>query len=86
MASAEWYAGLPALTVPYTVIAGTRGPTVRLSPFGREPNDGLIAVHETRVRDGDEVLTFPVLHTYIMDDARVRAVIRGLLTPSGPKA
>jgi pimeloyl-ACP methyl ester carboxylesterase len=85
MASAEWYDGLPALTVPYTVIAGTRGPTGRLSPFGRDPNDGLITVHETCVRDGDEVLTFPVFHTYMMDDARVRAAIMGLLTPDGSK-
>ena len=76
---------LPAPAVPYTVIAGTAGPRGRLSPFGDEPNDGVVAVAETLVREADEPVLLPVLHTWMMDDARVkRAVAAAMMTGGGP--
>ena len=79
LCSAEFYASLPPPSVPYTIIAGTRGLPTRWSPFAGEPNDGLVAVSETRVLDGDPVRTFPVSHTFMMNDVRVQAAIRGAI-------
>ena len=63
------------------MIAGTAGPRGRLSPFGDEPNDGVVAVAETLVREADEPVLLPVLHTWMMDDARVkRAVAAAMMT------
>ena len=45
--------------VPYTIIAGTGGPRGRWSPFGSEPNDGIVAVSETACAPDDVVLEFP---------------------------
>ncbi|MBX9581166.1 MAG: alpha/beta fold hydrolase, partial [Gemmataceae bacterium] len=44
---------LPPPAVPYTLIAGTAGPRGRWSPFGAEPNDGIVAVGEVPIRDED---------------------------------
>lgn len=79
LSSEAFYATLPAPLVPYTIIAGTRGLTGRWSPFGAEPNDGLVAVSETRVHDSDPVLTVPVSHTFMMNDPRVQAGLRAAL-------
>ncbi|HEX6105548.1 MAG TPA: alpha/beta fold hydrolase [Gemmatimonadales bacterium] len=84
LSSPAFYAALPAPAVPYTIIAGTRGLPGRWSPFGGEPNDGLVAVSETRIRETDPVLTLPVSHTFMMSDRRVQAAIclaLGLTSP-----
>jgi hypothetical protein len=75
LSSQSFYDTLPPPMVPYTLIAGTGGITGRWSPFGSEPNDGLVAVGETRVVPEDPVLTFPVSHTFMMNDRRVQAAI-----------
>jgi hypothetical protein len=79
LASPAFYRTLPRPAVPYTVIAGTRGLGGRWSPFAGEPNDGLVAVDEARLGDGEEVLTFPVAHTFMMNDARVQQAVRAAL-------
>jgi pimeloyl-ACP methyl ester carboxylesterase len=71
LTSPEAFARLPQLPVPVTLIAGTAGPRGRFSPFGTEPNDGLVAVSEVTM-PGTEPLLFPVLHTFMMDARRVR--------------
>lgn len=76
--SAEALAALPDISAPFTPIAGTAGPRSRLSPFGDEPNDGVVAVCETRL-PGREPEPFPVLHTFLMDDRAVRTRIAELL-------
>jgi pimeloyl-ACP methyl ester carboxylesterase len=76
--SASAFAALPDLFVPFTVIAGTAGPCGRFSPFGDEPNDGLVAVSEARIA-GSEPVLLPVLHTFMMDAPSVRARITALL-------
>ena len=79
LASESFYRALPVPPVPYTIVAGTAGPRGRWSPFGDEPNDGIVAVSETRIRDDDAVVLLPVTHTFMMNNAEVRAVIRRTL-------
>ncbi|QJW94833.1 alpha/beta fold hydrolase [Frigoriglobus tundricola] len=76
------FEALPELQVPFTVIAGTAGPRGRLSPFGNEPNDGLISVAEARV-PGAEPVRLPVLHTLMMDAVAVRARILAIMSEDG---
>lgn len=76
---------IPALAapdVPYTLIGGTAGP--RLGPFRGEPNDGIVAAPELPVRDSDPVQLFPVWHTVMMNDRRVKsAVVAAMMTDGG---
>jgi hypothetical protein len=80
LASSVFYDELPLPTVPYTIVAGTAGPRGRWSPFGDEPNDGIVAVSETRIREDDPIMTLPVTHTFMMNNAAVQAVIRQVVT------
>ena len=74
---------VPRPTVPYTLVAGTAGPTGRWSPFGSEANDGLVGVAETRVVPDDELVLAPALHTFLMDHPAVRdAVAAAMMTPT----
>jgi Alpha/beta hydrolase family len=86
LASPAFYAALPPPQVPYTVVAGTAGPRGRWSPFGDEPNDGIVAVSETRIADSDPIVLLPVTHTFMMSNAGVQAVIRRALTSAGAGA
>lgn len=83
LASAEYFRSLPYPVVPYTIIAGTRGPRGRFSAFGDEQNDGKVAVRETRVQAGDAPIELAVRHTFMMNDARVRALILSVLERVG---
>jgi pimeloyl-ACP methyl ester carboxylesterase len=82
LATAEEYATLPPVYVPYTVIAGTAGPCGRLSPFGPAPNDGVVCVHETPVDHTDTPLLVPAFHSFLMDDARVRQHVLAMMKAS----
>ncbi len=57
---------LPVPAVPIKIYSGTGGPTGRFAPFGQEPNDGVLAVKETRLPD-IPVQTVPSIHTFIMN-------------------
>lgn len=81
LASSVFYEQLPPPTVPYTIVAGTAGPRGRWSPFGDEPNDGIVAVTETRIREDDPIVTLPVTHTFMMNNAAVHSVIRQVIDP-----
>jgi translation elongation factor EF-Ts len=69
--------------VPLTVIAGTKGWPPALSLFGREPNDGVVAVAETRLRAAGTVVELPASHTFMMNNRQVRALVREVLTQAG---
>lgn len=71
----QFYAALPPLTAPYTILAGNGGPQGPLSPFGSEPNDGIVAVSETRLTAQDRLIELPVWHTFMMNDARIRSAV-----------
>ena len=79
IATAAFYASLPAPTVPYTIIAGTKGPRGRWSPFGDELNDGIVAVSETRISDDDRLVLLPVSHTFMMNNSDVQRTVGRLL-------
>jgi hypothetical protein len=57
---------LPVPDVPIKIYSGTGGPVGRFSPFGEEPNDGVLAVQETLLPDVP-VQIVPSLHTFIMN-------------------
>ena len=79
MANPAFYTQLPILTCPYTLIAGTLGPTGSLRPFGQEPNDMLVGLNEIPMRPEDPILKFPALHTFLMNRKDVQqAVINAL--------
>lgn len=86
LASRAFYERLPAPGVPYTIIAGTAGLRGRWSPFGNEPNDGIVAVSETRIREDDPLVLLPATHTFMMNNSRVHAVVRRALDPRGAAA
>jgi pimeloyl-ACP methyl ester carboxylesterase len=67
---------IPLLDVPCTIIAGTRGVYGRWSPFGNERNDGLVALTETELAGADEWISLPLRHPFIMNDPRVRTLVR----------
>ncbi len=79
LADPTFMAAVPTPAVPYTIVAGTGGRRGRFSPFGSEPNDGTVAVSETRCLAVDSVIEVPVRHTFMMNDRRVRRVIRDVL-------
>jgi hypothetical protein len=75
----RFFAGLPPITVPYTLIAGTGGRRGKWSPFGDEINDGVVAVTETLVKDNDVPLLVPGRHIFLMNRPDVRRIILSLL-------
>jgi len=75
LADPAWFESLPPLRVPYTIIAGTRGWRGAVGPFPGEPNDGIVAVSETLVAEGDRPVELPVLHTFMMNDREATRLI-----------
>jgi hypothetical protein len=74
----DFFSRLPPLSIPYTIVAGTRGGPDR-SAFGDEPNDGVVAVSETLVAPSDTPITVPARHTFMMNDRQVLAAILQVL-------
>lgn len=84
LASPDTILRLPTPAVPCLLIAGTAGPRGPFSPFGMSPNDGVVALDETPIDGLDPPMSFPVWHTLIMNDAKVRqAVISAFSGNSG---
>lgn len=83
LASESRLLAIPVPDVPCTIIAGTRGIRGRWSPFGDEPNDGLVAAAETELAGHGEWMSLPLRHPFIMNDARVRDLVRDRCAPAG---
>lgn len=67
---------LPMPDVPTKIYAGIAGPRGRYSPFGEEPNDGLLTIEETSL-PSVPLQTVPALHTFIMNSKIVtRDIVR----------
>jgi len=79
LATPAQFLQLPSLNVPHTVLAGTAGLYGRFSPFGIEANDGLVAVSETAIASGVEVVQLPVWHSTMMNADSVKQKILELL-------
>lgn len=71
-----FYGSLPKLDTPYTIIAGTGGWRGSLSPFGHELNDGIVALSETHLSPHDEIIQFPVMHTFMMNHPQLQATVK----------
>ena len=76
----NFFASLPKLKSPYTIVAGTGGHRGFLSPFGDEPNDGIVALDETRLSQQDRLIQLPVLHTFMMNDYKVQKTVGSALS------
>jgi hypothetical protein len=66
LASEPFMESLPLPGIPTRIYAGTGGPRGRYSPFGDEPNDGVLAVRETLL-PGIPVQTVPIIHPLIVN-------------------
>jgi hypothetical protein len=76
LADQQFMESLPPTGIPTKIYAGTGGPCGRYSPFGEEPNDGVLTVNETLL-PGVPIQTIPVLHTFIMNSKVVtRDIVR----------
>lgn len=76
LTDSNFFASLPQIKSPYTIVAGTGGHRGIFSPFGDELNDGIVALSETRLSDRDRLVQLPVLHTFMMNDLRVKETIK----------
>jgi hypothetical protein len=84
LASKQFMESLPVPGVPTKIYAGTGGPRGRYSPFGKEPNDGVLTVKETLL-PGIPVQTVPSIHTFIMNSRVVtRDIVRIARSRSTP--
>jgi hypothetical protein len=75
LATPDRVTALPAPEVPYTLVVGTSGRRGRWSPFGEESNDWIVSVSEARLSDGDDIVTLPVGHTFMMNYREVADLI-----------
>ena len=75
-----FFASLPKPQSPYTIIAGIGGPRGFWSPFGDEPNDGIVALSETRLSQEDTIIQLPVIHTFMMNNKRVQQQVGQVLS------
>ncbi len=66
LANPEFMDALPVPDCPTRVYAGNAGPVGHLSPFGTEPNDGILSVKEATI-PGLPVTTVRKLHTFVMN-------------------
>ena len=78
-----FYRNLPVPDVPTRIIAGNRGigPT-GLPPFKGKPNDGIVAVEETRL-EGIDHQVVPAIHSFLMNRRDVFEAVTELLGPNG---
>jgi hypothetical protein len=75
LTSPAFFASLPGVESPYTIVAGTGGLTGGWSLFGDELNDGIVALSETRLSPQDRIVQLPVEHTLMMNDSRVQKTV-----------
>lgn len=77
--------------VACTIVLGTGGSQGSWTPFAGEPNDGLVATDEALLHCGEEIVTTPALHSFVMHHADVRRLLRDAVrvlattqAPAGP--
>jgi pimeloyl-ACP methyl ester carboxylesterase len=66
---------VPEAIVPTVAIAGTKGWRGRLSPFGAEPNDGIVSIGEVGAKWISEEIRVPVAHTLLPSSRRVAEIM-----------
>jgi pimeloyl-ACP methyl ester carboxylesterase len=65
-------AKLAAPACEFGILAGGRGKDAGYNPWLREDNDLVVSVETTRLAGAADFAVLPVLHTLMMDDARVQ--------------
>ena len=75
LGSEQRMSAIPGADVPTVAIAGTRGVHGRLSPFGSEPNDGIVSLGEVSAGRFVEVIRVPVVHTLLPSSKRVAEIM-----------
>ncbi len=70
LANDAFMASLPIPNAPTFIYSGNAGLTGNHSPFGNEPNDGILMVKETLL-PGIQSQTVGSLHTFIMNNRQV---------------
>ena len=70
LANGQFMDSLPLPGVPTKIYAGVAGPRGRYSPFGEDPNDGVLTVKETLL-PSVPLQTVPSIHTFIMNSKMV---------------
>lgn len=75
LASSARMAGIGAPGIPVTSIVGTLGWRGRLSPFGVEPNDGIVSYAEVSADWLDDVVELRVSHTLLPASRLVAEVV-----------
>lgn len=75
LGSEKRMAAIPGAAVPTVAIAGTKGVNGRFSPFGSEPNDGIVTLGEICAGNFAEVVRVPVVHTLLPSSRRVAAIM-----------
>ncbi len=75
LADDAFYQKLPRPTVPTTIIAGVKGLPGKLSLFGEEANDGVLAVKETELGQEFKVILTPAIHPFIMNSRQVASIV-----------
>jgi pimeloyl-ACP methyl ester carboxylesterase len=71
----EWdslAAQLATPAFPFGILAGGRGTSKGYNPFLREDNDMVVSVETTKLAGAADFAVLPVLHTLMMDDAKVQ--------------
>jgi len=79
LAKQEFMETLPRPGIATKIYAGTGGATGPHLPFGEQPNDGILALHETLLPQ-TPVLPVPSIHTFIMNN---RAVAQDIVKQAG---
>lgn len=75
LSSQERMNQIAALSIPTIGIAGVRGVTGRFSPFGLEPNDGVVSLSEVSASWLTRSLQIPVIHTLLPASSQVADII-----------
>jgi len=85
--AAGFYPTLPVPQVPTLIVAGTTGPRFARSPWQGGDNDGIVGVDETRL-DGPDIthVTVEAIHTLIMNNAGVTALVQRFLAEQAEQA
>ena len=63
------------VSFPWTAISGTRGWRGRWSPFGVEPNYGVVSLKESRPQRGSAHVQVDARHTFLMNNGAVQNIV-----------
>jgi hypothetical protein len=74
LARQDFMDSLPIPDIPLRVYAGIKGPRGSWTPFGDEPNDGILSVKEVQL-GAIPVQLLPTIHTIIMNSRQVASDI-----------